>query len=497
MLHTDFPETPVYYIFPTPAPSIYSRGSYSKPAFISLMETLNAYFDENDFVTGINVIDVLTENGQPKEGCYRSDGTHLTEEGYAIWTEYLKGVITFPENLGKWYLTSETEMLESGYVRFGTDVTIDFTGTEHAGKNGVTVTVADEEGNLYPVTRSGDAFTFVMPTTNVTVSVLVAETFTNSVVGEDGYVDISGNYVAYKAFETSYVLPEHTKFETLGDYLPETITSERYLYGYSVSSDGGETYGDVYTDASAVRLEKDDILKVHFVMMGTSSLASTNMYVEFGESTFDSRANTLTLGALGTLTTRYGGGLYLNGNVYQGNNYTVTMRVTISKKAATNNLVVEFGAFSKVAAKEFNGRKVFLRFEKNATVLYRQTTKTENSPQDGYAYTATKTATPITVASTNVLSITLDVTIDVTPTGCTFTFVNVDNTEQVYSETYTHTDADHAWENVEVGFAVNQHGVFAASNITVTDNSAENNGAESQSTPEPVLAAILPEKKND
>jgi lysophospholipase L1-like esterase len=48
----------------------------------------NTYFIKTDFA-------FLNENGLPKDELFREDKLHLTEKGYAVWTEIIKNYITF------------------------------------------------------------------------------------------------------------------------------------------------------------------------------------------------------------------------------------------------------------------------------------------------------------------------------------------------------------------------------------------------------------------
>ena len=465
-LHGDFPNADIYYIYSLACPSSYAGGRWTKHEYELLVNTLKAYCDSTDIVTGIDVNGVLTDgNGDPAEGYFRSDGIHMTEIGYAAWTAYLLDVIEFPSTLGKRYITSEFDGVASCYATFNERFVIDLTGTDYEGNEGLTLSVIDEKGDTVPVTRNGDVFAFMMPATNVTLSATISVRFTNAVWTDNGTL-IKGAYNSFAVAATEMTIPSHYAYESLYELLPDAIKTSNYVYGYSVSSDGGETFGDIITDIGLVALSENDILKVHFVMMGSAASGNSN----YNQASFDALADTLTLGSDENLSsTRYWGALYKDGTIYTGNNYTVTMRLTLTKPDATRNFVAEIQVSNMPAKDVYRGRKVYLRFEKNATVLKRQMTETLTA---GYNAGWTKTNTAITVESIDVLSITLDVTIVVTPEGFTLTVVNVNDTDQTYSETYVFSDDKYAWENVNVCLADVQIGKVVVSNITFTDNSA-------------------------
>ena len=113
-----------------------------------------------------------------------------------------------------------------------------------------------------------------------------------------------------------------------------------------------------------------------------------------------------------------------------------------------------------------NGRKIFIRWEANSTSIIRQgTDKVGNAYSSGLA----KTSTGITVESTDVLSITLDVNITVTSTGFIITISNEQDKTQVYTETYTCADTSNKWENVSINFAFVQMGMATFSDISIKE----------------------------
>jgi glycerophosphoryl diester phosphodiesterase len=81
------PETPVFWIAVTPSASRWKVWPQINEAS-SLIKDIcdnqyNTYFIRTDFA-------FLNEAGQPKDELFRSDRLHLTEKGYAVWTEIIK-----------------------------------------------------------------------------------------------------------------------------------------------------------------------------------------------------------------------------------------------------------------------------------------------------------------------------------------------------------------------------------------------------------------------
>ena len=211
-------------------------------------------------------------------------------------------------------------------------------------------------------------------------------------------------------------------------------------------------------------LNEGDVLKVCFVLMGSAASGNSN----FNVSNFDGLTGTIVLGSDDNVSTnRYWGSIYQNGSSYRGNNYTLSFRMEMSKPSATRNYVAEIQVSNMPAKDVYRGRKVFLRFENNATVLKRQFTETLTS---GYNAGWTKTNTAIKVSSTAVLSITVDVVIVVTPKGFTITVTNANDASQVYTEEYVHSDTKYAWENVGVSLASVQIGKVLVTGVKFTEN---------------------------
>ena len=463
-IHADFPEASIYYIYSLPTPNSYANGDWSREEFKILVNTLKDYCNSKDYVVGVDVTPVLTKDGNPIRELYREDLIHLTAEGYAIWTEYLLEVIEFPETLGKWYVDSKIDIYESQYVDFNSIVKIDFSKTEHAGKEGLTVTVTDEDGNNVSVSRNGDVFTFVMPLKNVTLTYFVSEKYTNTIISDSGVL-IKGVYTSKNIKENTLLqVPEHYASQSLAECYPEALKGNQFIYGYAVSNDGGNSFGDIITDPSKVMLGKGDVLKVYFVLMGSAASGNSN----FNVSEFDGLEGTMVLGSDdNTSTNRYWGSIYQHGEIYKHDEFTVSFRMEMSKPSADRNFVAEIQVSCMPAQDVYRGRKVYLRFEKNATTLKRQFTESLITP---YNAGWSKTNTPITVSSTDVLTITVDVVIKVTSEGYTITITNVNDASQVYTETYVHTDTKYEWKNVGVSIASVQIGKVVISNLQTEEN---------------------------
>lgn len=465
MIHTDFPDADIYYIYSLPCPGYWENGHWARSDFAELTSTLKSYIDAVDYINDIDVSGVLTdENGNPVREYFRDDNIHQTELGYQVWADYLNEVIAFPENLGKWEVNSQVPVLESGFVTFGESVTLDFSDTEHAGNEGITVTVLDEDGANVAVTREGDVFTFVMPTSDVTVSYFVSEKYTNEIWIDNGVL-LKGVFNSKSLNkESGLTVKEHFANQSLAECLPEIIASNTYLYGYAVSSDGGASFGEITTDASQVMLLEGDILKVCFAMMGTAA-SGNSMFSNRVE--LDALNNTVSLGYDGnTGSTRYWGALYQNGEIYMGNNYTVSMTVTIDKLADQNG-VIEIQVSNMPATNVFRGEKMYFRWEKNTTLLkYQETT----NPASAYSYSWTKTNTDITVADTTDTSITMNVVINVTPEGFTMTVTNAEDATQTFTETYVFSDETYNWYDVNICIASVQSSKLTVSDIKFEEN---------------------------
>ncbi len=94
-IHTDFPNSEIYYIYSLPVPARYANGAYTSTEYGGLINQMKTYCNSQEWVTGVDAFDALTtEDGQnPKEGIWKPDGIHQNEEGYRIWGEYLKNII--------------------------------------------------------------------------------------------------------------------------------------------------------------------------------------------------------------------------------------------------------------------------------------------------------------------------------------------------------------------------------------------------------------------
>jgi hypothetical protein len=81
------PDTPVFWIAITPTVSRWNAWPKIQQANYLIKETCenqkNTYFITTDFA-------FLNENGRPRDELFREDKLHLTEKGYAVWTEIIR-----------------------------------------------------------------------------------------------------------------------------------------------------------------------------------------------------------------------------------------------------------------------------------------------------------------------------------------------------------------------------------------------------------------------
>ena len=81
------PDTPVFWIEITPTPSRWQVWPSIQKANALIknicINKKNAYFINTDFA-------FLNEKGVPRNYLFREDRLHLTEKGYAVWTEIIK-----------------------------------------------------------------------------------------------------------------------------------------------------------------------------------------------------------------------------------------------------------------------------------------------------------------------------------------------------------------------------------------------------------------------
>jgi lysophospholipase L1-like esterase len=81
------PLTPVFWIAVTPAPSrwkVWPEIQKANELIRNICEQKkNAYFIKTDFA-------FLNENGKPMDELFRDDKLHLTEKGYAVWTQIIR-----------------------------------------------------------------------------------------------------------------------------------------------------------------------------------------------------------------------------------------------------------------------------------------------------------------------------------------------------------------------------------------------------------------------
>ena len=91
-MHADFPEAEIYYVLSLPVPNNYSNGKYTVE-YGRLIECMKQYGAENEWLTVIDMESSLVKDGNPIPEYFRSDGVHLTEAGYAVWSEYINRIV--------------------------------------------------------------------------------------------------------------------------------------------------------------------------------------------------------------------------------------------------------------------------------------------------------------------------------------------------------------------------------------------------------------------
>ena len=86
-IRKEHPVTPVFWIAITPTVSRWKVWPEIQKANALIKETCNrqknTYFIKTDFA-------FLNENGVPRDELFRDDKLHLTEKGYAVWTQIIK-----------------------------------------------------------------------------------------------------------------------------------------------------------------------------------------------------------------------------------------------------------------------------------------------------------------------------------------------------------------------------------------------------------------------
>ena len=90
IVHTAFPETPVYYISMKPDPLRWDHW----PALATSNRMIEAYCRTQDRVKFIDVsAAMLDADGKPRRELFRWDGLHMNARGYALWTSIIKPVL--------------------------------------------------------------------------------------------------------------------------------------------------------------------------------------------------------------------------------------------------------------------------------------------------------------------------------------------------------------------------------------------------------------------
>ena len=94
-IHTDFPDTEIYYIYINPSPSVYANGAYTNKKIEDAINLSKELIAGLDYVTGVDLFDLMTTaDGQnPVASYYVSDRIHLSAEGYSVLGKCLNDLI--------------------------------------------------------------------------------------------------------------------------------------------------------------------------------------------------------------------------------------------------------------------------------------------------------------------------------------------------------------------------------------------------------------------
>ncbi|MBQ8802765.1 MAG: hypothetical protein IJZ53_03925 [Tyzzerella sp.] len=169
-IHENHPDAEIYYIYSQPTPNSYANG-VRKSGIAELINEMKEYCNNNDWVTGVDTFDVLTtEDGlNPKDGIWKADNVHMNEEGYRIWSEYLRDII-FKYDV----TTTGIGNLSLGAQAGGTKVTIDLSDSQYdtltSNPNFYIEVQVARDGSMVDVEKNGKIYTFTMPGEEIIVS---------------------------------------------------------------------------------------------------------------------------------------------------------------------------------------------------------------------------------------------------------------------------------------------------------------------------------------
>lgn len=94
-VHKDLPNCEIIYVLSLPVPSCYAKGQWTKVEFKYLTDEMKNYGKANSsWLTIVDLEKDLTDDfGDPVPEYNRTDGIHLTAEGYKVWTAKIKPVL--------------------------------------------------------------------------------------------------------------------------------------------------------------------------------------------------------------------------------------------------------------------------------------------------------------------------------------------------------------------------------------------------------------------
>lgn len=93
-IHTDFPNTEIYYIYPLATPNEYKDGAYTNAKYKALVEGTKALCDSLSYVVGIDTAELFEETD------FADNKTQLNENGYKVLGDHLYDQIFRGETFG-------------------------------------------------------------------------------------------------------------------------------------------------------------------------------------------------------------------------------------------------------------------------------------------------------------------------------------------------------------------------------------------------------------
>ena len=90
-IHNDFPEAKIYYIYSLPSPTKYQNGIYVDAKYDALVKGEKKLCNNFKYVQGIDTFEVLAtaDRQNINADLFSTDGVHLNELGYQVWSDFL------------------------------------------------------------------------------------------------------------------------------------------------------------------------------------------------------------------------------------------------------------------------------------------------------------------------------------------------------------------------------------------------------------------------